>query len=315
MAEEKTRPRLLPEQLTHMRWVWSLGGLSIRELARRTGRAILFEDTLGRAAELSYYFLLSLFPFLICMSSIAGLVFQNNRELYLRALGYLEGVMPYTAYAIVRGAVNDLTSGAGGGKLSFAVIFTLWTASLGMDAVIKGLNVAYDVREFRPWWRRRLVAMIITAVLLALLILALLMILAGGWIGEWLARLMPGAPVAEAWTGLQLLLIVCFALLGLSLTYIFAPNVKEQRFLAIIPGAVVAFTCWVAASAGFRVYLRYFDSYAATYGSLGAVIVLLLWLYLSGAALMVGGEVNAQIRHAAAQAGSPEARKIKEATE
>jgi membrane protein len=307
------RTRLLPHQLTSMRWVWSLGGLNTGALARRTWAAILRADTLSRAAELSFYFLLSLFPFLICVSSLAGLLLSNEPELHVRALEHLQQVMPWNAYVLVRDAVNEVTVAASGATLSLAFVFALWTASLGMDALIKGLNAAYDVREFRPWWRRRIVAIVLTSVLLVLLVSALLMVLIGRNVGIWLDSVAPGTLVEQGWSVLRWLIVVGFALIGLNLTYLFAPNLKSQKWRAIMPGALVAFVIWIIASLAFRLYLNFFDSYAKTYGSLGAVIVLLLWLYLSGAAILIGGEVNAQIRHAAAAAGVPEARRISEA--
>jgi membrane protein len=303
----------LPEHLRSLEWVWSLGGLSIRELARRTVRALVQEETLGRAAELSYYFVLALFPLLICISSAIGLAFSNNQELYERAMAYAQTVMPQSAYQTVRAAVSDLTEGASRGKLSLALVFALWTASLGMDAAIKGLNVAYDIREFRPWWKRRLVAIGITLLLIVLLLAALLLILVGDAARQWLASSVSPVFLEPVWAAIQWLTVVVFMLAGLSVTYLLGPNLKEQRWRAILPGSMIAFLCWIGASLGFRLYLKYFDSYSGTYGSLGAVIVLLLWLYLSGASILIGGEVNAQIRHAAADAGSPEARRISEA--
>ena len=301
------------DRLAGMRWVWSLGGLSVRELARRVARALIHEDSLGRAAELSYYFLVSLFPFLICLFTIVGMVFSAREGLPLQVLGYLRRVMPPNAYEIVRGVLEDVIAGAGSGRLSVALALALWTASLGMNSLITGLNVAYNVTEFRPWWRRRLVAIAITTAMLVLVVAALGLIIVGEAAGTFLAQWLPGFFATRAWTVLQWAIIFAFMLLGLSLIYLFAPNLKNQRWAAILPGALVACVCWLAASLGFRLYLHYFDTYSRTYGSLGAVIVLLLWLYLTGAAVLLGGEVNAQIRAAAAAAGAREAKQIREA--
>jgi membrane protein len=302
------------EMVRGMRWVWALGGLTPAQLARRVWRGLVHEDALGRAAELSYYFLLALFPFLICVSSIAGMFFSSEAGLYERVLAYLRGVMPATAFAIVETTMRDVTAGAGGTRVSLALAAALWTASLGMDALINGLNDAYDIKEFRPWWKRRLVALALTTVLLTLLLLALILLLGAEYFGRMLEYRLPGEWLAlilviAGWT-----VVVFAALLGLSVIYLFAPNLTEQRWHAVMPGASVAFTCWVLASLGLRLYLSWFDSYSKTYGSLGAVIVLLLWLYLSAAAILVGGEVNAQIRSAAAEAGAAEAQRIREAS-
>jgi membrane protein len=295
-----------------LKWVWSLGGLSVQELGRRVGIALVREETLGRAAELSYYFILALFPFLICVSSVAGLIFSSDQSVYSRVLEYSRAVMPASAYDIVRATATDLSNAAGGGKLSLALLFALWTASQGMDAVIKGLNVAYDIREFRPWWKRRLVAIALTVILLLVLLFSLASILVGDFVRQWLSTTASPVFLDPAWVLVQWLVIFLSLLVALSITYVFGPNLKHQRWRAIVPGSLVAIICWIVVSLGFRTYLQFFDSYSKTYGSLGAVIVLLLWLYLTGAAILVGGEVNAQIRHAAATAGAGEAREITE---
>jgi membrane protein len=274
---------------------------------------LLHEDALGRTAELSYYFLLALFPFLICASAVAGLLFSREAGLYERVFVYLREVMPGSAFGILDTTMQDVTAGAGGTKVSLALAAALWTASLGMDAVIKGLNLAYDIREFRPWWKRRVVALALTTVLLTLLLLALILLVGAEQMGRLISNWIPGQWFPALWLFARWTIVILAVLLGLGLIYLFAPNLKEQRWHAVMPGAAVAFTCWVLASLGFRLYLSWFDSYSQTYGSLGAVIVLLLWLYLSGAAILVGGEVNAQIRAAAAKAGAAEAQKITEA--
>src|SRR3982751_3528478 len=138
-----------------MRWVWHLGGLSHRELASRVWKQIDEDDVAGRAAQLSYYFFLALFPLLIFLSAVLGRAFAGNTELYHELLDYMSRVMPPCAYGGLRDTVNEITAGASGQKLSIGLLATLWTASSGMVAVIEGLNVAYEVTERRPWWKRR----------------------------------------------------------------------------------------------------------------------------------------------------------------
>lgn len=263
-------------------------------------------DDFGRAAQLAYYFILSLFPLLIFVSSLAGIFFASEHGLYERLLGYLARIMPYSAFDLVRGAISDITSSAGRGKVSLGLVITLWTASLGMEALIRGLNVAYDVREFRPWWRRRLLAIAFTVILSVIAFGVLIIILWGDGLGRWLADdLQWGRTFAFAWSLLQWTAVGGAILFALNLIYLLAPNLKQQRWQAIMPGSFVALAIWLTASAGFKLYLRYFDSYAKTYGSLGAIIVLLIWLYLLAFSILVGGEVNSEIRKAAAEAGVP----------
>jgi membrane protein len=303
-------PRVVPRHLARMRWVWSLGGLTAGQLARRVWHAILNEDPFGRAAELSYYFLLSLFPFLIAVISIVGLVLSSDPGLQGEVLRYFGRVMPPNAFDLLRETVSSVTENAGGGKLSFALVLAIWTASLGMEAVIRGLNAAYDISEGRPWWRRKILSIALTVLMLAMVLLALSLTVAGDKIGERLEPHVPAHWLIIAWRIGEWVIPVVFLLVGLCGTYLLAPNLREQRWQAVLPGAAVALAGWVVTWWGLRLYLSYFDSYSRTYGSLGAVIVLLLWLYLSGAAILLGGEVNAQIRNAAAEAGAREAQKI-----
>jgi membrane protein len=296
---------------TGLSWVWHLGGLSAGELARRAWTQIDEDDVLGRAAQLSYYFVLALFPLLIFLSSVMGELFAGNANLYFELLRHLNAVMPDSAYELVRKTVDEITIGASGGKLSIGLIGTLWTASLGMEAVINGLNVAYAVTERRKWWKRRIVAIVMTVVLSVISTAALLVALFGGRLVATMAdRYGFSDALGRVLFIAQLLFPVLFMLLVFALIYRYAPNVRAQDWQALMPGALVGVGLWLMATGVFRLYLAYFGSYSKTYGSLGAVIVLMLWLYVSGAAILIGGEVNSEIRKAAAAAGAPEAADI-----
>lgn len=297
-----------------MRWVWHLGGLSPAELARMVWYEIGKDDVLGRAAQLSFYFLLSLFPLLIFFSSVLGSVFAGNRDLYYDLLSYLQSVMPPTAYSLVRATVNEIAVDSGRGKLSLGLVATLWTASSGMEAMINGLNIAYDVSETRPWWRRRFVALNLTILLAVISGTALALGVFGGRIGSLMAEQVGYADAyRRLWVTAQVAFPPLFMLVVFSLIYRFSPNVRAHGWQALVPGSFVAIVLWITATLLFRFYLSRFDSYSNTYGSLGAVIVLMLWLYLSGVAILVGGEVNSEIRKAAARAGVAEARQDIEA--
>lgn len=292
-----------------MRWVWHLGGLTPRQLASNVWAETNKDDVLGRAAQLSYYFLLALFPLLIFISALLGQTFAGNADLYYDLLAYLQAVMPGSAYRLVRTTVDEITIGSSGGKLSFGLLATLWTASSGMEAIINGLNIAYDVTEQRVWWKRRLVAITLTLVLAAMSGIALLLALFGGRIGAFIAdRYGYGDVFKTVWLTVQLTFSPLFMLLVFTIIYRYAPNVRAHGWQALVPGAFTGVTLWLAATGAFRLYLAYFDSYSKSYGSLGAVIVLMLWLYFSGLAILIGGEVNSEIRKAAAAAGAPAAK-------
>ena len=289
--------------------IWRLGGLSRRELARRVWQDFYAGDLLTRSAALSYYFLLALFPLLIFLTALLGSFAEAGTELRRNLLNYLASIAPRTASQLVRATVVEITEGAGGGKLSFGLLAALWFASFGMGAVGDTLNSAYGVRESRPWWRVRLVSLGLTAALAALIISALALMLYGGEIGEALAgRSDLGGAFVAFWGVVRWPIVLFFVLFAFALIYYYAPDLRDQKWYWITPGSAAGVALWLVVSFGFRLYLSYFDRYSVTYGSLGAVIVLLLWFYLTGAAILAGGKVNAVIEHAAARRGAPEAK-------
>jgi membrane protein len=289
--------------------VWKLGGLTWRELGRRVGLEIYEGDLLTRAAALSYYFLLALFPLLLFLTAMLGYFAEAGTELRRNLLNYLANIAPRSAAQLVRTTVEEITEGANGGKLSFGLLAALWFASFGMGAIGDTLNSAYGVRESRPWWRLRLISLGLTVALAALIISALLLVLYGGEIGEVLAgRYDLGGAFVAFWNVVQWPIVLGFVLFAFALIYYHAPDLRHQRWYWITPGSLAGVLLWLLVSFCFRLYLNYFDRYSVTYGSLGAVIILLLWFYLTGAAILVGGKVNAVIEHAAARHGVPEAR-------
>jgi membrane protein len=288
-----------------MRWVWHLGGLSVWELGRRVWSEVKRDDVLGRAAQLSFYFLLALFPLLIFISAVIGRTVAGDADLYRDLIGYLASVMPASAFQLVRATLDEIAAGASGGKLSAGLVAALWTASSGMEAVINGLNVAYEVKERRRWWKRRLVAITLTVVLAIVTVVALGMAVFGGRIGWFLASSYGlGDMFAAAWVLTRFLLVPVFLLFVFALIYRFAPNVRGHGWQALMPGALTAVVLWLSATTLFRLYLVHFDTYSRSYGSLGAVIVLMMWLYMCSLATLAGGEVNSEIRKAAAAAGA-----------
>lgn len=298
-------------ELTGTKWVWRLGGISPWELARRVFADAMSDEVFGQAAQLSFYFLLAFFPMLIFASSLAGLVLSDNRELASQVLGYLRPSMPYASFVLVKGVLDQVLSGASGVSLGFGILFAIWWASYGMEAVINGLNAAFDVREYRPWWKRRLLAISMTFVLAAGILAVLLLVLWGESIGTWAAG-KAGLDwfFAAFWPLVKWLFLLVFVFMTVTLIYLYGPNLRDQPWAATVPGTVVALALWVVGAAAFRLYLNWFFSgYTDMYGSLGAVIALLLWLYLSAGALLVGAEVNSEIRWAARNAGAPEARR------
>jgi membrane protein len=282
--------------------IWRLGGLRWRDLGRRVWLEVFESDLFTRAAALSYYFLLALFPLLLFLTAILGYSADAGTELRANLLGYLGRVVPRSASELIDATIDDIHKGAGGGKLSFGLLAALLFASSGMGAISETLNAAYGVKESRAWWRVRLIAIGLTIALAVLILSALVLVLYGGEIGEGLAsRFGFGGAFTFAWYLLQWPIVLTFLLLALALIYHFAPNLKGRQWYWVTPGAVMGVSVWLLVSFCFRAYLRYFDRYSLSYGSLGAVIVLMLWFYLTGAAILVGGKINAEIERAAAK--------------
>jgi len=292
-----------------MRSLWRLGGLSWLELAKRVWHEIQEDNVFGRAAELSYYFLLALFPFLIFLTSVIGLVLGSGTGTRHMMFSYLARIMPPSAFQLIDATMIEVSAASSGGKLSFGLLAALWAASNGLTAITGSLNTAYDLKESRPWWKQRLVSIGLTMALSVLIIGALVLVVAGGKIAEWLAAHYGFGPVfPTTWKIVQWPVVFAEMVLAFALIYYFAPDFRKQDWLWLTPGAAIGVALWLLVSLGFRVYLHFFDSYSATYGSLGAVIILMLWLYFTGAAVLIGGEINSEIENAAAQQGEPEAK-------
>lgn len=288
---------------------WKLGGLSSRELGKRVWNSINNDDILNRAAELAYYFFFSLFPALIFLTSIFGLLAGPGTKLHGMLLQYIATVLPPSAFEMVQKVLTETSQAAGAGKITFGLLVTLWSASAAMAAVQDTLNAVYDVPEARPYWKAKGIAIGLTVVCSILMIVTLTVILYGNMLADSVGNLVGlTAAVTWAWKVAQWPIALFFLALVFSVTYYYAPDVEQRHWEWLTPGAVVGMTTWIIASLALRIYLHYFNSYSATYGSLGAVIILLTWFYVTGLMLLLGAEVNAEIENAAAKRGIPDAK-------
>jgi len=283
----------------HVDVLWSRGGLAWRSLGVELCARVMRHNLLDRAALLSYYFLVALFPLLILLSSLIGFFLASQAQTYWRLLGYFARFMPNSAFLLFSNVLQQIKSDASGGKLSFGLILTLWASSSGVSSLIEALNVAFDVASSRSWWRRRLVAVGLTLSISGLLAVSLLFIFLTSSAGTYITA---NLPVARALSGIStgLRWLVDFGLLFLTLTLIygFGPYLRRKRWKGILPGATLALCCWILASWGLRLYLSTFSSLSHSYGSLAGVIALLFWLYASAMAILIGGELNATIWNA-----------------
>jgi membrane protein len=253
------------------------------------------DDTFGQSAQLSYYFLFAVFPLLLMLTTAFGLLAKVGSEAYENLVSYAREVLPYNAFELVITTMKEISSGAGGAKLSFGLLASLWAASSGMSALMDGLDRAYEVKATRPWWKARIFAIGMTLLLSVFVITAILLMLYGSRIADLLSGYFGlESAFIVAWKILQWPVALAFLFLAVALLYRYAPDGQEGSWRRDLPGAVTGVTLWLLVSLVFRVYLQYFNSYSRTYGSLGAVIVLLLWFYLSGAAILIGAEVNSE---------------------
>ena len=256
---------------------------------------------MDRAAALSYYFLFSLFPALLFLTALLG--YLPLTGLQERLMSYVVNVLPPEAARTVERTLSEVLHGSRGGLLSLGALATLWAGSNGMASVISTLNVAFDVVEWRPWWKRRLLAIALTIAFSCFVIATLALLVFGPKLGAvaatWLGL---GSLFTTLWNLISVPVVILCGLAGVELVYHLAPA-TQQRWRWLTPGTVLALGLWLAMSFGLRFYVERFANYNATYGSIGGVILLMLWLYLTGVVLLLGAEVNAEIERAARARG------------
>ena len=282
---------ILPETRTRIQLVVRLEG--IKNALSRTYGDVVRNHTTQMAAALSYYFVLSLFPALIFLS--AAVAYLPVPDLFGQALGLMARFIPPDSMGLVRRILADVVTPNRGAFLSFGILGTLWAASGGFSAAIEALNVAYDVQDDRPFWKTRPLAIGLALTIGGLLLLTLAVMILGPRFGEWLAsRVHLSNVFVFLWPFIHWSIAIAFTILAVEALYYLAPNVK-QRFLATLPGAMLAVGCWIALSYLLGFYFRHFANFNKTYGTLGAGIALMVWLYWTGFAILVGAELNSEL--------------------
>jgi len=291
MAESETPGDRVPTTLAP---VAPPARLSLWKIIRLVWKRIFEDDIFGRAAQLAYYWLFSLFPLMIFLTALlAYLPIPSKMDFWL---GALRRMLPLDAYRLVDNTFHEIISHQRSGLLSFGIIITLWVSSSGMEAIISSINRAYKTTAPRPWWRERLLAIALTLGLAVFVLSALVMVFFGEYIGLRIADLLGLGGLFHTLFGIaQLPVTGILTLIGIDLIYYFAPNFKH-RWKWFTPGAIFAVICWLIISFGFRYYVSRFGHYNATYGTLGGVMVLMLWFYLTGVAILIGGQINSVTR-------------------
>jgi len=275
-----------------------------RKIAKATVTAVVDDHCVGLAAQLAYYFLLALFPALLFVVAMVGYFpIQNAMNELLTIVGR---VAPRALIDLLAAQLQELERGEHAGLAILGIAGALWSSSAAMAAIITALNHTYRVAEWRPWWKRRLVAIALTLALTAFGSVSLFMLMAGsqvaGLVAAWLGIGMVATPV---WLVMRWPLAAAVIVLAIDLVYHFAPN-RQQRWPWVTTGAVTATGLWILSSVVFKLYITQMGTYNVTYGAIGGVIVVLLWLYMSSLAILIGAELNsviAQSREAEGEGG------------
>jgi membrane protein len=277
--------------------------LSWRELLKRTSGEVLADNCLGLAAQLAYYFFLALFPALLFITAIVS--FIPVAGLLDTITGMLARVAPGEVLSIVQDQILKIAHEKNGGLLTIGMLGTIWSTSSGVTAIIDTLNQAYDIQESRPWWKVRLLALGLTLGLALFIVVSFALVLVGPTLAERVAVwLHMGPAFAWAWKILQWPVVFGLVTFAMAMIYYYAPD-AEQEWIWITPGSILATALWLLVSLGFKFYVSHFASYNATYGAIGGVIVLMLWFYVSGLAVLTGAELNAEIEHASPYGKDP----------
>jgi membrane protein len=273
------------------------------EIFGRTGRAIYEDDCPGWAAELAFFWFLALFPGLLFVVALAGVL--PVQHLIDAVVEGLARVAPGPALILVREQLVQIAQGPPRGLLALSLLGTLWSSSTAMTAIIDTLNNAYHVTEARSWGHVRLLAVGLTVVLTAFTLIAIGIMMIGPMVARHLEDGL-GVPrrLALLWAIAEWPIVFGLMVTALGWVYYFAPNARRRR-VRVMPGSIAATLLWMLASLGFRWYVRHFGEYQQTYGAIGGVIVALLWFYASGLAILIGAELNAAIEDAAAGSQAP----------
>lgn len=289
--------------------LWGLGGLTTLQLTRRIWREIGRNDLINRAYELAFNFLLAIFPMFFFLFALLGLFVSERTVLRSNFLTYVRIALPPSAYQMVVQTVHEITGNAVAGKMTFGLLFALYAGSAGMTQLMATLNAAYDVPEDRSWIDVHIISVGLTLAMAILVVAALVLILLGGRvIGYAGTHVGMNEAALVATKGVEWAAALAFVVLAFAIVYYFAPSVDEQHWYWITPGSVIGMILWAAASIALRIYLHFFNTFTRSYGSLGAVIILMLWFNVAGLAVLIGGQINATIEQAAAEHGHVEAK-------
>lgn len=266
-------------------------------------------DVFSRSAQVAFYFAFAFFPLLFFLVSLFGLVLESTEGLQIELFQYLRQIMPGSVFVLVKKTVEEVIENSTGGKLTLGLLITLWSASAGIDSLRAALNEVYGLRETRIWFNTKFQSLVLTLIIIGLVALGLAIVFYG-WqlVGISLAAL--GFRITSPWVlvSIQWASFLVVMLLAVEIIFSWVPNYGKFRWIWVTPGSLVAMALWLIVTSAFRIYLEYFNNYNKTYGSLGAVIILMLWLYLTAMVVLIGGAINAVLSKMRAESEEEEQR-------
>ncbi|EJM66538.1 putative membrane protein [Pseudomonas sp. GM50] len=280
----------------------TMKGLPLHRVMMRTITEFVDDEMSTYASALAYQMLFSLFPFILFLIALIGFLHLPDFFSWLRLQSEL--VLPPQALEQVNPVIDQLQQSKGG-LLSVGIVIALWTASAGVRLMMSAMNAAYDVVERRPIWKRFPLSIFYTIGIAGMLLIAAALMVLGPQVMSWIAAQVGLEDfIVTVWTIVRWPVVVILLMMAVALIYYVMPDVK-QDFRFITPGAVLSVVVWIIASLGFGLYVKTFANYNAMYGSIGAIIVLLLYFYISAAVLLLGAEMNAVIEHMSSEGKKP----------
>ena len=271
---------------------WS--GPRLWRVLRFAWSGIFVHESMGSAAQIAYYLLFATFPFLLSLASL--MAFLPIPDLMERLLRLLADIVPPAAAELMRNSVERLVTRQRSGLLSIGLIVAVWAAANAVESFMQGLNRVHGVREHRAFWKTRGIAILLAVGVSSFAVLGLLALWFGSQVSHWWAARGGLGPLpVQVWDVARWPLVLGFLIVAVDQLYFIGPATRE-RWRWVTPGAVVAVLGWMAASLGFSAYVRHFGSYNATYGSIGAVIILLTWMYLTAFLILLGAEINVAVK-------------------
>jgi membrane protein len=272
-------------------------GYRVGSIAKKALKETLDDNLLGLAAQTAYYFFFSLFPLLLFIAPVLSLV-GDKQETFALFTSQLQQVVPSSGWDLIGGVIKDVVYAKNApGLMSVGALLAVWAGSNVFGALIDALNIAYDVKDTRPWWKKKLIAVASVVVIGMVILISTVMILAGDKITGWIATkldLEPGTRTLVTIVQMPIAFALLIAIAGL--TYYFLPNLRQSKRQVLV-GATFTTIGWAVVTVALRVYMANFANYNATYGAIGGVIALLTWMYFSMLVFLIGGEINSEIHH------------------